>query len=380
MENSLQMHTHVHAGASSGAATSFDVPDSPSVNVSELAIARVGAVEGLLGESAAIQTLSGQIRRVAQMRISLLIMGESGTGKELVAKCLHDLSRRAAEPLLAVDCGAIASSQLEAELFGCEHGNAAMSPPQSWPASWAATGPREGYFERAAAGTLLLDEITEMPVDMQAKLLRVLESNRLTRVGGDREIEIRCRVLATTSHDPQQAVATGRLHADLLHRLAVFPIAIPPLRERDDDVELLAQHFLAALNAEERVSKHFSADSLLCLRQHPWPGNVRELRNAVERAFILADGDLNLRAVVDKPLILSAVGDEAALRIPVGTSLAEAERWMIVATLKKCGGNKTRAAALLGVSLKTLYNRLNAYRAQGLDVSDPDREFTEVAS
>lgn len=362
------MANSLHAHAATGAA--FSASDA-------LAVTQVCGVDGLLGESAAMQALFGQIKRVATMRVSLLIIGESGAGKELVAKCLHELSRRAAEPFLIVDCGAIAPSQLEAELFGYEPGNAG--------AGWAAlgsqaVGSQAGYFERAGAGSVLLDEITDMPLDMQAKLLRVLESGHLTRVGDDCEIEVHCRVLATTSHDPRQASAEGRLRADLLHRLAVFPIVVPPLRERDDDAELLANFFLKRLNADEGASKQFSADSLLYLRQHSWPGNVRELRNAVERAFILAEGDLDLRAAVDKPLILSSIGDEPVLRIPVGTPLAEAERWMIMATLKKCGGNKTRAAALLGVSLKTLYNRLNAYRAQGLDVSDLDRELTEVAS
>jgi two-component system response regulator AtoC len=165
----------------------------------------------------------------------------------------------------------------------------------------------------------------------------------------------------------------------LLYRLADFPMFVPPLRERGDDIELLAHHFLANLNAEQGTAKRFSGDSLLCLRQHNWPGNVRELRNVVHRAFILAATELDLRKVVGKPMIQAVNGDALTLRIPVGTNLADAERWMIIATLKKCGGNKTRAAALLGVSLKTLYNRLNAYRAQGLDMGDIDGELTEVA-
>ena len=328
MANSL--HAHTAAGAT------FSASDV-------LAVTQVCGVDGLLGESVAMHTLFGQIRRVATMRVSLLIIGESGTGKELVAKCLHELSQRAPEPFLIVDCGAVAPSQLETELFGYEHDNAA--------AAWSALGSQAGYFERTGAGSLLLDEITEMPLDVQAKLLRVLESGRLPRVSQGRETEVQCRVLATTSRDPRQTLADGQLRADLLHRLAVFPIVIPPLREREDDAQLLAHFFLTKLNAEEGTSKRFSADSLLHLRQYSWPGNVRELRNAVERAFILADGDLDLRAAVDKPLILSALGDDPVLRIPVGTRLAEAERWMILATLKKCGGNKTRAAALLGVSL-----------------------------
>jgi DNA-binding NtrC family response regulator len=325
-------------------------------------------IGALLGESAAMRTLFDQIRRVAPTRASVLIIGESGAGKELVARTLHDHSPRADDPFLSVNCGAIAPSLIEAELFGHERG--------AFP---GATQPGAGYFERAGGGTLLLDEITELPLDMQVKLLRVLDGETMMRVGGDSEIPVRCRVIAATNRDPERAVADGKLRPDLLYRLAVFPLPVPPLRDREDDAELLAHYFLATLNAEEGTSKRLSGDSLLCLRQYHWPGNVRELRNVVHRAFILAAGDLELRNVVGRPMIPASVGDELTLRIPVGTNLADAERWMIIATLKKCGGNKTRAAALLGVSLKTLYNRLNAYRAQGLDMGDVDGEFTEVA-
>jgi len=185
--------------------------------------------------------------------------------------------------------------------------------------------------------------------------------------------------LATASADAQQAVEDGSLRADLLYRLAEFPILVPALRERDSDLELLAQAFLNALNAQEGATKRLSADSLVRLRQYAWPGNVWELRNVVHRAYVLADEELDLRTVAGKPLLPSANGDAHVVRVPVGTNLAEAERWMIIATLKKCGGNKTRAAALLGVSLKTLYNRLNTYRAQGQDLGDIDGELTEVA-
>lgn len=328
---------------------------------------RMSARSDLLGESEAMQHLFDQIRRVAPTRASVLIVGESGTGKELVAKCLHDLSPRAELPFVAVNCGAIPASLIEAELFGHERGSFT-----------GAVRSHQGYFERAGSGTLLLDEITEMPLDMQVKLLRILESCRMTRVGGDHELPVSCRVIAATNRDPERAVAEGRLRPDLLYRIAVLPIAVPPLRDRDDDAEALARYFLSALNGEEGTSKRLSHDSVLCLRQHTWPGNVRELRNAVHRAYILADQELELRTVIGRPMVVSAVNDTQTLRIPVGTNLADAERWMIIATLKKCGGNKTRAAALLGVSLKTLYNRLNAYRAQGLDVRDIESEFTEV--
>ncbi len=321
----------------------------------------------LIGRSAAMQHLFDQIRRVAPTKASVLIVGESGTGKELVARELHDRSLRAEQPFIAVNCGAIPANLIEAELFGYERGSFT-----------GAIRSHAGYFERAAGGTLFLDEITEMPLEMQVKLLRVLESGRMMRVGGDREIPVECRVIAATNRDPNRAVTEGRMRSDLLYRIAVFPLYIPLLREREDDAELLARHFLAQLNVEEGTDKRLSADSLVCLRQHSWPGNVRELRNAVQRAFILADEELQLRQVVSKPMVVSLMSDARALRIPVGTALAEAERWMIIATLKECGGNKTRAAALLGVSLKTLYNRLNEYRALGLDPADLTGEMLEA--
>lgn len=340
-----------------------------------LAVTQSCGADGLLGESAVMQALFEQIQGAAMQCGSVLIVGEQGSGKELVARCLHDLSPRCGEPLLVVHCGSLAQELIEAELFGSEQLGAIGNP------AWAQVGVHPGHFEQAGAGTLLLDEITQLSSMAQAKLLRVLESGRVPCAGSDREVEIRCRVIASASRDPRDAVATGHLRPDLLHRLSALSIVVPPLRERGDDVELLARYFLAVLNSEAGTSKHLSADSLLCLRQHSWPGNVRELRNAVHRAFIVAaDGELDLRVAVDQPLALPVTGDEQVLRIPVGTRLADAERWMIIATLKKCGGNKTRAAALLGVSLKTLYNRLNAYRAQGLAASAIDRELTEVAT
>lgn len=335
-----------------------------------LAVTQVCGVDELLGESAAMQRLFEQIRRVAPTRSSVLIIGESGTGKELVARCLHKLGAAASAPFIAVSCGALPAESMERELFGQEA--SAVEEPDSNPAHC-------GYLERAAGGSLFLDEITELPTGMQAKLLRALESGRILRVGGLKEIDLDCRILAATHRDPQLAVEEGQLRAELLYRICVFPLAMAPLREREDDAGLLAQYFLATLNAEEGTAKRFSEDSLLCIRQYSWPGNVRELRNAVHRAFLLADEVLELRAVVGKARIATMPGQEQMLRIPVGTNLAAAERWMIIATLKKCEGNKTRAAALLGVSLKTLYNRLNAYRAQGLDVSDFDTELMEVA-
>jgi DNA-binding NtrC family response regulator len=315
-----------------------------------------------------MQSLLEQVARIAVTNASVVIVGEPGTGKESVAKCIHDLSPRSREPFISVHCAAIPAGLIDAELFGHERGSFN-----------GATQAHAGYIERAAGGTLLLDEIAEMPAEMQLKLLQVLESGRMRRLGSDRDIEVRCRIVAATQSDPRQAAAQGRLRADLLYRIGVFPLFVPPLRDRDDDAELLASYFLAELNTEEGTHKRMSPASLSALRQHPWPGNVRELRNAVHRAFILAESELDLGSVIDKLSSPSSPRDAAVLRIPVGTNLADAERWMIVATLKKCGGNKTRAAALLGVSLKTLYNRLNAYRAEGRDMSDIDAELTEVS-
>jgi two-component system, NtrC family, response regulator AtoC len=313
----------------------------------------------------AMQVLFDQMRRVAPTHACVLIVGESGAGKQRVARCLHELSGRNGYPFITLNCAAIAPNLLEAELFGGEPGH-------------TETAPRRGHFERAQNGTLLLDEIAALPMDLQVKLLHVLESGRLRYLQGEREVA--CRVMAASCENPQQLQASGKLRADLLYHLAVFPLHVPPLRERGRDAELLAQYFLDLLNAQEHTSKRLSRDSLACLRQYPWPGNVRELRNVVHRAFILADDELALRAVAGQPLGPSTNGDPQLLYVPVGTSIAEAERWMIFATLRKCGGNKTRAAALLGVSLKTLYNRLNAYRAEGLEVGDLDTESAEVES
>jgi DNA-binding NtrC family response regulator len=216
-----------------------------------------------------------------------------------------------------------------------------------------------GCFERAEGGTLFLDEIIEMAPEMQVRLLRVLESGRFTRVGGEEELRARVRIIAASNRDPRQAVADGQLREDLMYRLAVFPIALPPLRDRDGDAELLAEHFLQQLNDDEGTSKAFSRQAIVTIRAHRWPGNVRELKNAVQRAFILADElvDLDFAGLA----CAEPVGN--CLRVPVGTPLAEMERQAIYATLDLCDGNKRRCAEMLGVSLKTLYNRLSEYQA-----------------
>lgn len=315
-----------------------------------------GSSKELIGRSAAMRALTQQLRRVAPTSASVLIVGESGTGKEVVAKTLHDLSDRANKSFVAINCGAIPESLMEAELFGYERGSFT-----------GALRSHAGYFERAADGTIFLDEITEMPIGTQAKLLRVIESRHYCRVGGNKELEAPCRIVAATNRDPERALTEGTLRADLLYRLAVFPIHIPPLRNRENDTELLAAHFLAELNAQEGADKVLSADSQQLLKEHMWPGNVRELRNAVQRAFILADKELDLRSALVKVTSYSVDSSDHMIHVAVGTSLHEVERCMIDATLRCCGGNKTKAAAILGVSLKTLYNRLHDYRRDGGD-------------
>ena len=308
----------------------------------------------LLGECAPMRELFERLRRVAPTGVSVLLTGESGTGKELVAETIHSLSVGRDEPFVAVNCGAIPATLVEAELFGYERGSFT-----------GAVRSQAGYFERAGRGTLFLDEAGEMPLDMQVKLLRALESRRFCRVGGDREIPLQARVIAATNRSLTDALAENKFRADLLYRLAVFHLSIPPLRRRGRDINLLARSFLQKLNEAEGLHKGFSTDSLRYLHEHSWPGNVRELYNTVQRAFILADDELDLRAASDYGPELGelSVAENAPVTFPEGMSLAEVQRYVILETLRRCAGNKTKTAAVLGVSLKTLYNRLNEYKA-----------------
>jgi two-component system, NtrC family, response regulator HydG len=316
-----------------------------------------GLINGLgrlLGECAPMRDLFQRLQRVAPTGVSVLLTGESGTGKELVAETIHSLSTGRDEPFVAVNCGAIPATLVEAELFGYERGSFT-----------GAVRSQAGYFERAGRGTLFLDEAGEMPLDMQVKLLRALESRRFTRVGGEREIPLQARVIAATNRSISDALAEHKFRADLLYRLAVFHLHIPPLRRRGEDIYLLASSFLQKLNEAEGLSKEFSTDSLRYLGEHSWPGNVRELHNTVQRAFILADDELELRGAADCGPELAEVGvaQDATVTFRMGMSLAEVERAVIIETLRRCANNKTKTAAVLGISLKTLYNRLNEYRA-----------------
>ena len=295
-----------------------------------------------------MQAVYDLIGRVARTDASVLITGETGTGKDVVALTIHSLSRRSKEAFLPVNCGAISANLIESELFGHERGSFT-----------GADRMHKGYFERAHRGTLFLDEITEMPLELQVRLLRVLETATVTRVGGNEPIKIDVRILAATSLRVEEAVAASKLREDLFYRLNVFPIALPPLRERGEDVELLAEQCLGELNAASGTAKHFTRACLERLRRHSWPGNVRELKNVIQRAFILAEEDVGVDSL---PLGVTEVVPASSVVMRVGTPIAEMERRLILATLDQCDGDKKKAADVLKISLKTLYNRLNEYK------------------
>ncbi len=302
----------------------------------------------LVGASPAMEQVYEMMSRVAPSSASVLVTGESGTGKELVAEALHQLSRRAGNPYLVVNCAALAPALIESELFGHERGSFT-----------GADRVHRGYFERADGGTLLLDEVSELPIELQAKLLRVLEAGVVTRVGGEKPVRIDVRIIAATNRDLDARVAEGKFRGDLLYRLKVFPIDLPPLRARAEDIAALAHHFLAELNRSEGTTKSFAPATLPILQRCAWPGNVRELRNVIHRAFILAE-----REIGPAHLAPGLSGRGPAPELPSAlTTLAEAERRLIVATLESFEGDRHKAAEALGVSLRTLYNRLREYRA-----------------
>ena len=365
----------------------------PAVLKAEMADLAAQMVQGghfghLWGKSAPMQLIYEQISRVASTSITVFITGESGTGKELVAQTVHDLSRRRKRPFLAVNCGAISPNLIESEIFGHEKGSFTGAERQ-----------HQGFFERASGGTLFLDEITEMPLELQVKLLRVLETGRFMRVGSTVSQEADVRIVAATNRQPHQALAAGKLREDLLYRLNVFPVELPPLRERLSDVGLLAQHFLVGIGEQEGRVRHFTPAALAKLATYRWPGNVRELRNVVLRAYVMATDDAihegwlpakdenstsqawtaPLNSAVALPgLQQGRTGIPASavesITLPMGTSLAQAERLLMLATLRHCNHHKERTAATLGISLKTLYNRLKEYAAEGLSrasVSEP---------
>ena len=308
----------------------------------------LGSYGALIGKSAPMRKLYQQIGQIAATNAAVLVSGESGTGKELVAQTLHDLSPRRDGNFLALNCAAISPTLMESELFGHEKG-----------AFTSAVDRHLGCFEQADGGTLFLDEITEMALEVQPKFLRVLEEGQIRRIGGTKNISVSVRVVAATNRQPLTAVKDGKLRQDLFYRLNVFYLELPPLRERAEDIELLAGYFLESFAAKYQKTKlPWSSDFAAALRAHHWPGNVRELRNAMERLTVLTSG-ASLTAADFKQFCLSTLVEEASDLAPM--SLAEAERIAIERALAATAGNKTQAAQLLGITPKTLNAKLTLY-------------------
>ena len=332
-----------------------------------------GILGDLVGDSPCMMELFSMIRQIAPTTASVLISGESGTGKELVARAIHTLSPRAGKPFVAVNCAALPESLMESELFGHEKG-----------AFTGAAERRAGCFEQAQNGTLLLDEIGEMPMPTQAKLLRILEDSKVRRLGGRTEFEVDVRVVAATNKVPEEAVSGGFLREDLFYRLNVFHVHLPPLRERKDDIGAMVEALIADMNRKHdcRVTE-VSAEVMESLHRHRWPGNVRELRNVLERAVILAgEGTIeskHLPVFLQGRAMAAGVSAEApadlpapvpqddpdAVKFPIGTTVEDAEKGLILRTLEHTRNNKTRAAEILGISLKTLHNKLKEYGSNG---------------
>ena len=298
----------------------------------------------LWGRSAVMRRVYDQMSRVSRTGAAVLLIGESGTGKEVVARTIHDLSRRRGDHFLAINCGAISPKLIESELFGHEKG-----------AFTGADRQHTGFFERAHGGTLFLDEITEMPLELQVKLLRVLETGMFMRVGSTQTIESDVRVIAATNRDPQKAVEAGTLREDLFYRFNVFPIELPPLRERAEDVQVIARHFVRQISGIEGRPKSFTAEALERLSSYHWPGNVRELRNIVYRAYLMAPGSL-----IQDPCLpcdedaAAAASAAPAISLPLGLSLKDVKRRVTVATFEHLG-KREATAATLGISDKSLY-------------------------
>jgi DNA-binding NtrC family response regulator len=312
-----------------------------------------GTFGSLIGNSPEMRKIYQVVEQAAPTSASVLITGESGTGKELVAQTIHQLSPRAAFQFIAINCAAIPETLLESEIFGHEKG-----------AFTGAADRRQGCFELADRGTLFLDEIGEMTPATQVKLLRVLQEQKFRRLGGRTEQSVDVRIIAATNADPVEAVRQGKLREDLFYRLNVFSLRLPPLRERKEDLPLLIQSFINEFNARnQKAVAGVEHEAMRLLEQHTWPGNVRELRNVIERATILAPGQFieakHLPPVVEGEAPASR---EAPMALAAGITVEEAERRLIMMTLAHTRDNKTRAAEILGISLKTLHNKLNKLR------------------
>jgi len=335
-----------------------------------------GALGEMVGTAPRMQEIFALLQQAGPSKACVLITGESGTGKERVARTLHALSPRRQGPFVAINCAALPETLIESELFGHEKGSFT-----------GANERRAGCFELAQGGTLLLDEIGEMPMLTQAKLLRILEDSKVRRLGGRTEFEVDVRVVAATNKVPEEAVSGGFLREDLFYRLNVFHVHLPPLRERKEDLAAMTEALIADMNIKHdcRVTE-VSAEVMDCLRRHRWPGNVRELRNVLERAVILAgEGTIEAKhlpvflhgitaevsgvAPEAAPVAAApAVNDDEGVKFQIGTTVEEAERGLILRTLEHTRNNKTRAAEILGISLKTLHNKLKEYGTRELGI------------
>ncbi|HEX8617088.1 MAG TPA: sigma-54 dependent transcriptional regulator [Thermoanaerobaculia bacterium] len=324
---------------------------------------KMGALGHLVGKSPRMQRLFEELEMVANTDANVFIVGESGSGKEVVANTIHYLSRRRNKPFIAFNCGAISPTLIESEIFGHEKG-----------AFTNAIKRREGYFEMAKGGTVFLDEITEMPIELQVKLLRVLEEGKFRRVGGNEEINIDARIVAASNRDPQMAIQGGRMREDLYYRLNVFPIDVPPLRERLEDIPLFSHFFLQKLNeTEEKTVEKIDPEFIEALQAYEWPGNVRELRNVINRAFIMARTDtLTVECLPDKLAGNRRKRSKNAVSIPLGQPMEEVERIVIEETLTMTDGDRRKTAEILGISYKTLYNKTKKYKSAGGEDEDEE--------
>jgi len=335
--------------------------DARQLVVLQRQLRETGRLGDLVGASKPMQDVMRIVEMAAPSSASVLITGETGSGKEIVARTVHKLSPRAGGPFVAINCSAIPESLMESEIFGHERG-----------AFTGAAERRIGCFELADGGTLLLDEIGEMPAPTQAKLLRVLEDRKVRRLGSKVETPVDVRVVAATNKDPEQAVSSAHLRQDLYFRLNVFHIHLPPLRDHREDIPLLTEYILRDINVKHGKNvKGVGAEVMDIFMSHTWPGNIRELRNVLERSTIMCEKDLISRSCLPDEFGKSSAkspSDLSALKFPIGTTVDAMERELILQTLAATGNNKTRAAELLGISLKTLHNKLKEYggeRAEG---------------
>lgn len=313
--------------------------------------AQLQAVGGIVGQSKVMKDLQRMVKVLAESDASAIITGPSGTGKEVIARAIHSLSARKDMPFVAINAAAIPEGLIESEIFGHEQG-----------AFTGANRARPGCFELADGGTLFLDEIAEMPMQLQPKLLRILEDGKARRLGGSKEIQFDVRVIAATNRELSAAVKDGLLREDLFYRLSVFDIALPPLHQREGDIALLTRHFIRQFSQKHNIqTEGISSSAQALLEAHPWPGNVRELRNVIERALIIAKG--GWIEPQHLPMYLQSIkaGSSPTIQLPAGTTLAEAEKLLIMQTLERTGNNKAETARQLGLDVKTIRNKLKSY-------------------